>query len=75
MRLSENMIKALSLLHNSENNKGQAQLKTALALETRELVVILNHGFPASTCGGTFPNLSVELTNKGKKYCSERFGD
>lgn len=74
MRLSEPMLKVLKMLHDSKNQIGNASFRTAFALSDRELVLICKGGFPARTQGGAFPELSVELTEKGRAYCISRFG-
>ena len=73
MRLTANMLKVLVELHNSGNGQGTATFRTAIALCDRELVSIRNGGFPARTEGLAFPELAVELTDKGKAFCVQKF--
>jgi len=73
MRLTPNMLRVLKALHNAEDKRGVATYSTAIALSTRNLASILNGGFPARTQGQTFPELSIELTEKGLVFCNQRF--
>ena len=73
MRLTSNMLNVLKTLHNAENKCGVASLKTAFALSDRDLDSISDNGFPARTGGLAFPELSVELTEKGRIFCNQQF--